>query len=324
MHSIVELLLLPSLVCSLYAFINEKSWRFQNTISGFSFVLFLYSIAIDTFYGKFYLIWLLQKVIRLSYNKYDYLQDEEVNRKTKLCRYISPLYMMIPLTVMLTMLHWFMLAIVGVRIYVDNFSVERNSSKIEPTAGSYASTSFTRFMIACSIYLPIGSCIVYIILNKHWFYEVYSVIKQSSTSAVYIESVPLTIKFLSFVVDPIAYVLASILIFSFIAFTIGTFLPDYEESDFEVTAGARTAAEILGILFVLLFLLSNIQATVVFSVLVVTAVVILTVVSLVIVVVFVVIVAAIVSGVVVGSCKVLELSCNICCAGMKYCDSDNN
>ena len=85
-HSIVELLLLPSLVCSLYAFINEKSWRFQNTISGFSFVLFLYSIAIDAFYGKFYLIWLLQKVIRLSYNKYDYLQDEEVNRNTT-CSY---------------------------------------------------------------------------------------------------------------------------------------------------------------------------------------------------------------------------------------------
>ena len=204
-----------------------------------------------------------------------------------------------------------MLAIVGVRIYVDNFSVERNSSKIEPITGSYASTSFTRFMIAC------------IILNKHWFYEVYSVIKQSSSSAVYIESVPPTIKFLSFVVDPIAYVLASILIFSFIAFTVGTFLPDYEESDFEVTAGARTAAEILVILFALLFLLSNIQVTVVFSVLVVTVVVILTVVSLVIVVVFVVIVATIASGVVVGSCKVLEL-CYICCAGMKHCDSDND
>jgi len=164
----------------------------------------LYSIVVDAFCGKFYLIWLLQKVIKLSYNKHDYVQDEEADRKTKLCRCISPLYLMIPFAAVLTILHWIMLAIVGVRIYVDNFSVEKSNSKyeIEPITGSYASTAFTRFMIACTTYLPIALYVVYIILNKHWFYEVFSVIKQSSASEVEVESIPPSIKFLSFVVDP--------------------------------------------------------------------------------------------------------------------------
>ena len=218
-----------------------------------------------------------------------------------------------------------MLAIVGVRIYVDNFSVEKNNSKyeIEPITGSYTSTTFTRFMIAGSTYLPIASYVVYIILNKHWFYEVYSVIKQSSASEVDVESIPPSIKFLSSVVDPVAYILAIFLIVSFIFFTVGAFLPDYGESNFEVTARARTAAEILGTLFILVFLLINIQATVVFSVFVVTVVVILTIVSFFLVVVLVVIAVTMVTAVVVGGCKVLEISCSICCV-MSFCDNDND
>ena len=232
---------------------------------------------------------------------------------------------MIPFAAVLTILHWIMLAIVGVRIYVDNFSVENNNSKyeIEPITGSYTSTTFTRFMIACSTYLPIASYVVYIILNKYWFYEVYSVIKQSSASEVDVESIPPSIKFLSSMVDPVAYILAIFLIVSFIFFTVGAFLPDYEESNFEVTARARTAAEILGTLFILVFLLINIQATVVFSVFVVTVVVILTIVSFFLVVVLVVIAVTMVTAVVVGGCKVLEISYSICCV-MSLCDNDND
>jgi len=231
--------------------------------------------------------------------------------------------MMIPLAFMLTMLHWFMLAIVGVRIYVDNYSVEKNSSIIVPATGSYASTSFTRFMIVCSAYLPIASYIVYIILNKHWFYEVYSVIKQSSDFEVHVESIPPSIKFLSSVVDPVAYFLAIFLIISFIAFTVGAFLPDYEESDFEVTSGARAAAEILGTLFILLFIITNIQAIVVFSVFVVTIVAVLTVVGLFVAIVFVVVVVTMVTAVIVIGCKVLVISCNVCCM-MSHGDNDDD
>jgi len=74
LHSIGELLLLPSLVCSLYGIINEKGWTFENAIAGFTFVVFLYSIAVDTFYGKFYLIWLLQKVIITNMITYEMMK----------------------------------------------------------------------------------------------------------------------------------------------------------------------------------------------------------------------------------------------------------
>ena len=68
-------------------FINNLQW----------YSLFVCTVVMDALYRKFYCNWLIQKVIRLSYNKFDELQDESLDEKTKLCRDIFPLYMTTPL-----------------------------------------------------------------------------------------------------------------------------------------------------------------------------------------------------------------------------------
>ena len=247
LHSVGELLIFPCLIYSLYGYVNEMSWQFNDTIGRFSFVLFVFTVVMDTLCLKFYCIWLIQKIIRVSYNKFDELQDESLDEKTKLCRYISPLYMTIPFTILLTLLHWSMLAIVGVRIHVDNFiDIKYNSSEY---TGSYKSVAFTRYMIFCCAYLPIASWIVFIILNKYWFYEVFSVIKQSADQEICMQSISTWIKLMSFVFDPAAYISITLLMLPFIAFTIGAFLPDYNYND--VTNSVGTTAGSLGILSLL-------------------------------------------------------------------------
>ena len=55
---------------------------------------------------------------------------------------------------------------------------------------------------------------------------------------------------------------------SFIAFCVGIYLPDYDSSEHEVDANARNVAEILGVVFIIIFLLCNIQATVIFAIII--------------------------------------------------------
>ena len=55
----------------------------------------------------------------------------------------------------------------------------------------------------------------------------------------------------------------------FIPFVVGTFLPDYSDSEFKISDGARSAATGLGVIFILLFLASNAQAATIFGILVV-------------------------------------------------------
>ena len=105
LHSVGEFLIFPCLTCSLYGYINEKSWQFNNGAAVFNFVLFIYTVIIDAFCIKFKI---LQKIIRVSYVKYDALKDElidEFDEQAKLWKYFSPLCMTIPVTVLLTLLH---------------------------------------------------------------------------------------------------------------------------------------------------------------------------------------------------------------------------
>ena len=277
LHSVGEFLLLPTVILCFYGFVNEKSWKFGDGIAGFNFMMFLYTMGMDAFYGKFYIIWLIQKIIRISYSKYDDLRDESEDKRSKAWRYMSPIYLTIPFAILIAIVHWFILGIIAVRISADNFSIEKDTSDTEPRTGSYKISAFTLYMIICSAYLPIASWIVYILLNKYWFLQVYSLINQfSSTEALLIWTMPLSVKLFAFLRDPIAYVAVVFLMGPFIAFTVGTFLPDYNSSDYEVASGASDAAGGLGVCFVIFFLLANLQATIVFTILVIIIIIMLT------------------------------------------------
>ena len=147
--SIGELFIYPSIICSLYGFINEKGWELHSTIAKFDLALLIYAIVTDMVYTKLNYIFLLIRVIRISYKA----QEEDGTVKVDcVVKYFSPLSLAIPYAFAVIIIHWLMLAIIGIRIYVDNFttvkSVFRNFEN-ESSSGNYKSSPMTRYMIFC-------------------------------------------------------------------------------------------------------------------------------------------------------------------------------
>ena len=245
--SLAEFLIYPTLICNLYGLINERS-KFENKLFGFNSLFFAYSVIMDALYMKLYLIWLVTRAVYATYDKYDELvQPMQVEWK----RYFTPVYLTIPLAAMTALTHWIMTGLIGVRIYVDNLTF------------NYTVASLTGYMIGCAIYLPIMSWITYIIINKLWFYEVYSAINQMSNGA---DRMPpqdtWDEKLFASIRDPQTYMAIAFLMIPFIAFTVGAYLPDYLGSRHEIVSNARNAVEGLTPCFIVSFLLSNLQATI--------------------------------------------------------------
>ena len=286
LKSLGEILIYPSIICSLYGFVNEKGWQFNSAIAVFDFLLLLYSIIMDVFYTKFYYIRLVQRIIKASYKAHDeYEHIISMDWKRKIDRYLNPFSMTILFSVTVLLSHWMILGIIGVRIYADNFVRERNGLgefPPEPETGNYQSRPYTRYMIFCGMYLPVISTIVYVVLNKYWFLQIYWLIKNHGNTSVVtdkqaarfykyqcIKFIPQSVKVMAFLRDPWAYFAVIFLMVPFIPFMVGTFLPDYDDSDLKISDGTRSAAVGLGVVFLLLFLASNAQAAIIFVVLVI-------------------------------------------------------
>ena len=198
------------------------------------------------------------EIVKATYNKYDELElSTRKDWVTKLCRHLSPFSLVLPYAIIQVLVHWLMLVIIGIRIYVDNFARKINDTT-EIDTGEYKTTPYTRYMVFCGGYLLIASAFVYLVLNKYWFFEVYNFI---STEQHY--TVPLSVKLLAFMRDPMAYILVVLQVVPFIPFALGSFLPDYDNSEFLVAPGLRTAAHVLGWCFIGFFLLSNMQAIII-------------------------------------------------------------
>ena len=271
--SMGEFLFYPVLTCTLYGFVNERAWRLDDTISNCNFAFLLYSVIMDILYMKAYVILLVARVARAAYAKYDdLLKPTEIEWK----RYFTPVYLTIPFAVLTAITHWFTIGIIGVRIYVDNFTLDKDDrgSGI-PDTGDYKVAPFTGYMIACSIYLPIISWITYIILNKLWFFEVYSAIYQMTNGADHMPPQhSWDKKLLAVYKDPLAYIAVLFLMLPFVAFTVGTYLVDYGSTDYEVSSSARHALQGIAPYFITLFVLSNLQAVIIFIVMIVAVVVV--------------------------------------------------
>ena len=268
--SLGELLIYPTLICVMYGFVNERAWQFDDAISICIFILLVYSVIMDALYMKFYVIFLMIRVLCASYDMYDHMYDELARHtKAKWKRCFTPVYLSILFAIATALIHWLMTGIIGVRIYVDNFTPETNDTNSRiPNTGDYRVVAFTGYMIGCTIFLPVLSWITYIIINKQWFYEVYSAISVLQ-SADHMQRDDNRYKWKEKLVDPItdplAYI-AIVLMVSFIAFAVGTYLPDYQSSEYEVASSARDWIHRLGFFFIGFFLLSNLQATIIFMI----------------------------------------------------------
>ena len=271
-----EIFIYPAVICSLYGFINERSWQFDNALRGVHFLMFLFSLFYDTLYTKLKYIWAMRKVI-LCCDKSD---ESECTMKCCLS-----IFLLIPHLFLFILVHWLTLAIIGTRIYIDNFSTKLDQGNTSETSGypfesyriyadnfttgnvsetgGYEVAPYTAYMISCGIYLPVASVIVYIILSRGWFDdEIDSPCEQM----------------FHFVYDPAAYIATIFLMVPFIAFCVGIYLP-YYDSTVKVDANARDAAGILGMVFFLAFLLFNIKATVIFVIITVAVVIIVVIIT---------------------------------------------
>ena len=255
--SLGEILIYPSIICSLYGFINERGWEFNTTLSIFDFLLLLYTFVMDAIYAKLYHIWLVRKLVKASYKAYD--EHENITDLKCWNRCCEPLAMSTFNSCILAVLHWLMLAIIGVRIYADNFQGE-DEQNVE---GSFRVSGLTGFMIGCGAYLPVACMAVYVIVNKYWFLQIYWLVYDKRTTYIdnrkkynYIKQIPGSVKLLGFLKDPVAYIAVIGLVAPFIAFLVGAYLQDINDAP----DGANVAAGILGTLFLFCFMFCNVQA----------------------------------------------------------------
>ena len=260
--SLGEFLIYPILICTLYGFINERAWRFDSGILQSNFIFFAYSVIMDAMYLKTYVIFLVIRILFSAYKKYDDLPSHTDSERKNYYSCVS-FYWTIVLAMLTALTHWIMLGIIGVRVYVDNFTPDKDDAIILNT-GDYKVAPLTGYMIACPIYLPMVSWITYIILNKLWFCEVYSAINQLSNGADHMPQRNIYLKrLLAFVKDPLAYIAVAYLIAPFVIFIVAAYLPDYDSSDYEVSSSARNAIQGLRTCFIITFLFSNLQVTVI-------------------------------------------------------------
>ena len=77
---------------------------------------------------------------------------------------------------------------------------------------------------------------------------------------------------LDFYEDPLAYIVILFLTLPFVAFTVGTYLVDYGSTDYEVASSARHALQGIAPYFITLFVLSNLQAVIIFIIMIVAIV----------------------------------------------------
>ena len=143
-----EYFLYPVIICSLYGLVNEKQWQFDDTLAGYGFLLFLYSVCMDALYTKLKYVWVVQKlIVSLSCN------DEDTWKKV-LIKSILPSLFIMPHIIIFALMYWVILMIIGVRIYVDSFSgeIDENvgnfSGQVNTSdMGNYKVAPWTGYMI---------------------------------------------------------------------------------------------------------------------------------------------------------------------------------
>ena len=255
-----EIIIYPSLICNLYSFVNDKVWEFNDAFDGFDFLLTLVSFFLDAIWAKLNHIWVLYHLVKSTI---------DIQERNKIYSYITPFNLFVPFSIGLAIAHTLMLALIGIRIYADNFNTEKNRTN---STGDYSVAPYTRYMIFCGAYLPLMSGACYIILNKHWFLQVSWILHNGKDAHQkmhysHITSMPTRVKLFGFLRDKYAYLAVATFAPLFIAFYTGGFLRDYDSDD--LPKGVFAAANVFGTLFVLVFGIINIQAGIIFNIIII-------------------------------------------------------
>ena len=282
-----ELLIYPSAICNIVGFINGRSWEFESGWDGMDTILVVVSVLTDLVYAKWQYVIQLSRAMYTTYQKYDEAIDSKLTckqccNKSRLC---TPTALLPVYCFLLSVLHVAMLLCISFRVYADNFyAVAVNhtitingtmtvvTEHVRPEEGAYHLSGFTWYMMITGAVIPLVSIALYLYFNQYWFLQLLYVIrskedKTNSKRAKTIENIPDKEKFLSLLCNPLSFLLGPVLVSMMIFFILGTVGYDYgdfyEQSN-ALPEGLVTTRLILLIVIVILFVLTNIQAVIVY------------------------------------------------------------
>ena len=241
---ISEVLVFPSVICSLIGFINERTWELDNGLDYFDLGLFALGLFSDLVLVKGKGIW--------KYLVSRYIIKIDIQGKGK--RFArgcccDPLNVLFCYLILREFMHISMFGMVSCKLYADNFS-----NKDDPEEGNYTIEGFTWYTIVATWYMPTVSFIYFMFINVFLFYRTAYLLtnEENDDSDVYVST---DLLFCSCLRNPFAIVLIYIVLPTYFAFNIGA-TTQYEG----IPSAVSTTWVIFQIIFNITFIIAHIQA----------------------------------------------------------------
>ena len=239
-----EILLYAAVVCTIMGVINERTWEFKSTLNYLDCILLVYSILMEILVPRLYYIrWITGAISKLLT---EYFDARNMNKFVCSCsgmcsRYVTPLSYTPMFVILVIMLQFFMLVVISIRIYADNYfaktkttinGTEYTEETMIPEEGMYHVRRYTWYTIIGGIVVPLLSVVTYFIINQYWLWQPLQYTGQHTSGFVPQNSMIGTMsyadKLMIFAFDPIAWVAMILLLASFIAFCVFAGGSDYD------------------------------------------------------------------------------------------------
>lgn len=289
-----EILLYVTLMCTLIGFINEKTWELRDSLNYIDCGLLFYSILMEVCVPRiYYLRWLCGAINTLLT---EYFETRNIKWScAEICnRCILPLRYTLIFVILVIVLQSFMIGLITIRIYADNFlsqfNITRNvteymddrlnitryvieyiEDEIIPEDGAYHVNKYTWYAMTGGIVVPWLSIVTYFIINQYWLWQSLYYTGNDDSGFVpkntMIGSMSTVDKWLIFVFDPVAWVAMTLLVASFIAFCVFASGSDYDVSIFHLPNWVYGTFILCYIFMCFSFMLANWQTMIFFCLL---------------------------------------------------------
>ena len=161
-----EILIYPAIICDVFGFVNNEVYKYEKGTDYVDTVLLVYGIALNLIDKQIRRVILLYRTWKALCNAYP---SARVRSKCVLCCGNGLLPWFIVHFAILSVVHFFMIALVGIRCFYDNMDKH-----------DYTATVQNQFLIAAAVCLPMVSIIMYFLMNKVWVVEMFLNIKRDS------------------------------------------------------------------------------------------------------------------------------------------------
>ena len=271
-----EILLYATLICTLMGVISERTWELQNALNYFDCLLLVYSIIMEVLVPRLYYIRWINGAINTLLT--EYFSARNMKKYVWSCngmctRCVTPLRFTPMFVILVILLQFFMLGLISVRIYADNYLAQTNitrngteyiTEEMIPEEGTYHVRRYTWYTIIGGIVVPLLSVATYFIINQYWVWQPLHYTGQHRSKFVpkntMIGSMTDADKWIIFAFDPIAWVAMVLLLASFIAFCVFAAGNDYDGDFYGGIPNWVSAIHLISFIFMCFsFMGANIQ-----------------------------------------------------------------